>query len=163
MTSITIRAVTQSDVPGIRPIVDATLFPAELLDDMIAPYLGAEGNTDIWFAALDGDALIGVGFCEAERMTQGTWNLLAIAVSPECQSKGVGAALMGWLEALLAARGERVLIVETSGLPAYERTRAFYTRLGYVREACIRDFYQPGEDKIVFWKALNDQISDHPG
>lgn len=155
MSSIIIRAVARADIPLIKPIVDATLFPGEMLDDMIAPYLDVTDNTDIWFAAIAGETLIGVGFCEAERMTQGTWNLLAIAVSPDRQSQGIGATMMVWLEDLLSKRGERVLIVETSGWSEYARTRAFYARLGYVQEARIRDFYQAGEDKIIFWKGLS--------
>ena len=54
----------------------------------------------------------------------------------------------------MTERGERVLLVETSGLPGFERTRAFYRKLGYDEEARIRDFYQAGEDKVVFRKAL---------
>jgi ribosomal protein S18 acetylase RimI-like enzyme len=47
-----------------------------------------------------------------------------------------------------------VLLVETSGLPAFARARAFYRARGFDEEARIRDFYAAGEDKIVFWKAL---------
>ena len=39
-------------------------------------------------------------------------------------------------------------------------TRAFYRRNGYDEEARIRDFYGPGEDKIVFWKALQLPIGE---
>jgi ribosomal protein S18 acetylase RimI-like enzyme len=148
------RLARREDVAAIKPIVNATLFPAEMLDAMIAPYLGAPDNSDIWFVCERNGILLGVGFCEAERMTSGTWNLLAIGVEPALQSQGAGAAMMRWLEAALTQRGERVLIVETSGLPEYARTRAFYHRLGYTEEARIRDFYQNGEDKIVFWKDL---------
>jgi ribosomal protein S18 acetylase RimI-like enzyme len=87
-------------------------------------------------------------------MTEGTWNLLLIAVHPERQGEGIGAALMTHAETILAAQGERVVLVETSGLPEFERTRGFYDRLGYEREARIRDYYRAGEDKIVFRKAL---------
>jgi RimJ/RimL family protein N-acetyltransferase len=55
---------------------------------------------------------------------------------------------------MLAARGERILLVETSGLPEFERTRAFYAKHGYEEEARIREFYRAGEDKVVFRKAL---------
>ncbi len=67
---------------------------------------------------------------------------------------GRGTALLRHVEQVLAERGERVLLVETSGLPAFERTSAFYRRCGYDVEARIRDFYQTGEDKIIFLKAL---------
>jgi RimJ/RimL family protein N-acetyltransferase len=48
-----------------------------------------------------------------------------------------------------------MLLVETSGLPDFERTRAFYLKCGYEEEAHIRDFYATGEDKVVFRKVLN--------
>ncbi len=47
-----------------------------------------------------------------------------------------------------------MLLVETSSLPEYERTRSFYDQLGFDREAVIRAFYAKGEDKVVFWKHL---------
>jgi hypothetical protein len=39
-------------------------------------------------------------------------------------------------------------------LPHFERTRQFYRTLGYDVEATIREFYNAGEDKVVFRKAL---------
>ena len=35
------------------------------------------------------------------------------------------------IEEVLAERGERLLLVETSGLPAFEGTRAFYLKCGF--------------------------------
>ncbi len=49
----------------------------------------------------------------------------------------------------------RVLLIETSSTPQYEATRAFYSVKGYTHEATVRDFYGPGDDKIVFWKLLD--------
>ena len=48
----------------------------------------------------------------------------------------------------------RVLLVETSSTDQYEATRAFYEARGFDREALIREFYGPGDDKVVFWKAM---------
>ena len=84
-----------------------------------------------------------------------TWYLLLIAVRPACQGQGRGAALLGHVESALRASGQRLLLVETSGLPSYARTRAFYVKCGYAEEACVRDFYKAGEDMVVFRKALN--------
>ncbi len=132
-----------------------------MLDEMMAAYLnGVPGCADIWLTSethIAGDAdrvLTTIAYCAPERMTSGTWNLYLIAVLPSLQRRGLGAAMMAHVESLLAARGERVLLVETSGLPQFERTRAFYRRLAYTEEARIREFYQAGEDKVVFWKAL---------
>ena len=58
------------------------------------------------------------------------------------------------IEQMLTQRGERVLLVETSGLEDFEYVRAFYRKSGYEEEARIREFYKAGDDKIIFRKAL---------
>jgi ribosomal protein S18 acetylase RimI-like enzyme len=151
---LTIRPVTPDDVPALKAVIDANgLFPSDMLDDMVASYLNEGASDDFWLTVDDGGP-VAVAYYVPERMTQGTWNLLLIAVHPDREGQGLGAALLRHVEQALAERGERVLLVETSGLPTFERTRAFYRNLGYDQEARIRDFYQAGEDKIVFRKAL---------
>jgi ribosomal protein S18 acetylase RimI-like enzyme len=88
-------------------------------------------------------------------MTEGTWNLLLVAVHPEQQGNGLGASLIREVEQELRDRDQMILLVETSGMPEFERTRGFYRRLDFAEEARIRDFYAPGDDKVVFWKRLN--------
>ena len=87
-------------------------------------------------------------------MTEGTWNLLAIAVLPERQGAGFGSAMIRYLEERLTEQGERILLVETMGTPEFEATRAFYGKNGFTEEARIREFYEAGADKVVFWKHL---------
>ncbi len=152
--TILIRPAAAEDCAAIAAIADATLFPADMLGPMIAPFLNDPDCRHVWSVATQESRVVGFTYCEPERMTHGTWNLLAIGVEPAIQRRGAGARLMAALETDLAKAGARILIVETSGLDAYARTRAFYTRLGYDREASIRDFYDAGEDKIVFRKAL---------
>ncbi|MEQ8735739.1 MAG: GNAT family N-acetyltransferase [Rhodospirillaceae bacterium] len=149
-----IRLAEMQDISDIKAITDAVdLFPSNMLDDMIAGYLDGS-NRDIWFVGVMDGKTVAFGFCEPERMTDGTWNLLAIGVLPAHQSAGLGKAMMQYLEDRLATEGQRVLLVETMGLPEFERTRAFYKKSGYTEEARIREFYEAGADKIVFWKHL---------
>lgn len=44
--------------------------------------------------------------------------------------------------------------VETSSDDAQMGARKFYKKIGYVQMAVIKDFWNDGEDKIVFWKRL---------
>lgn len=88
-------------------------------------------------------------------MTDRTWNLQLIAIHPNHQGQGRGAKLLGYVEQALMMHGGRMLLVETSGLPDFERTRRFYVKCGYEEEARIRDFYATGDDKVVFRKVLN--------
>lgn len=153
--AIAIRPVTRDDMPALKAVIDATrLFPADLLGDMAAASFSGDAPDDFWLTVDEGGP-VAVAYCAPERMTHGTWNLLLIAVHPDRQGQGIGAALMRHVEQALAARGERMLLVETSGLPRFERTRAFYGGLGYDEEARIREFYGAGEDKVIFRKVLN--------
>jgi ribosomal protein S18 acetylase RimI-like enzyme len=87
-------------------------------------------------------------------MTDGTWNLYLLAVHPQHQGQGLGAALVRQIEQDLRSTGARVLLIETSGVPDFAGQRGFYTRLGYHQEARIREFYAPGDDKVVYCKLL---------
>lgn len=156
----TIRPVTPDDVPALKALIDATwLFPADMLDDMLAPYFEQGSASSQFWLTDDEDGPVAVAYYAPERKTEGTWNLYLIAVHPGRQGNGRGSALLHHVELVLAARGERVLLVETSGLPEFQRTREFYLGNGYVEEARIRDFYRAGEDKIIFCKDLGTSSS----
>jgi ribosomal protein S18 acetylase RimI-like enzyme len=153
-----IRPTTPEDTAALLALADATgLFrPNELeeLAEVLAGYFnGALGRDHCWVTDDDGGP-VGVAYYAPERMAEGTWNLYFLAVRPDRQAQGRGEALLRHVEQALAARGERLLLVETSGLPGLERTRAFYRKCGYDEEARIRDFYKAGDDKIVYRKAL---------
>lgn len=149
-----VRALARADLPMVALILDRTgLFPSAMLAEMAAPFLD-RGEPAIWLVAESGGTITGFAYCEPERMTDGTFNLLAIAVDPDVQGRGHGCALLRRLEDRLRATGARLLLVETSGLPEYAGTRAFYAARGFSQEARVRDFYQAGEDKIIFRREL---------
>ena len=87
-------------------------------------------------------------------LAAGTFNMLAIAVDPARQGRGVGSAIVEALESELVRRGARIVIVDTSATDAYAKARAFYRRQGYAQEATIRDYWAAGDAKVVFWKSL---------
>ena len=154
MTKAIIKTTLDEDTAGLQAVLDATgLFPSEMLPDMVAPALAGETQA-FWLTCYhDGEA---VGFCYTvpEDLTDGTWNMLALAVRPDLQGKRLGAALVKAAEDHLRTRQQRLLIVETSGTDTFARTRAFYARNGYQEEARIRDFWTQGDDKVIFRKAL---------
>jgi ribosomal protein S18 acetylase RimI-like enzyme len=140
--------------------VSSGLFPPEEIAevaDVLAAALRQELGPDHYWLTDDDGGPIGVAYYAPERMAEGTWNLYMLAVRPDRQRQGHGAALVRHIERQLADRGARLLLIETSGLGSFERTRAFYRALGYAEEARIRDFYKAGDDKVVFRKALADR------
>jgi ribosomal protein S18 acetylase RimI-like enzyme len=154
VTAGAIRRVAADDLAALARVIDGTgLFPSALLDGMLSGYLTGAAPEDRWWTVDDGGP-VAVAYAAPERFTDRTWNLLLLAVHPEHQGRGVGAALVRHVEQAVAAHDGRLLLIETSGLPAFARTRAFYRANGYDEGARIRDFYSDGEDKVVFRKAL---------
>jgi ribosomal protein S18 acetylase RimI-like enzyme len=151
-----IRPTKHDDIAALQEVLDGTeLFPSEMLPDMVGGFLADGESADIWLTCeANGKAL---GFCYAapEALADGAWNMLAIAILPTEQGKGYGGAIVEHLEAELKARGQRILIADTSGVDGFAQTRAFYRKSGYSEEARIRDFWAAGDDKIVFWKSLS--------
>jgi ribosomal protein S18 acetylase RimI-like enzyme len=151
---LVIRDLDRTDLPAIRRILhDTGLFPPALVEPMAEPFLSGQAPHH-WLVASQDDRLVGFAYAEPERMTEGTFNLLAIAVDPAHQGSGLGRALVAGLLKRLGRHRGRVLIAETSSLDAFDRTRSFYERLGFREEARIQDFYAEGDGKVVFWKHL---------
>ncbi|MBP8600721.1 MAG: GNAT family N-acetyltransferase [Candidatus Saccharicenans sp.] len=90
-------------------------------------------------------------------LTEGTWDLYWIAVSPEVQSQGYGRLLVRHLEDEVKENGGRLVIIETSSQPKYLPTRKFYEKLGYREMARIPDFYRSGDDRVIFGKYLREK------
>lgn len=153
-----IRLTIPHDTSALLALAEATgLFESdqiEKLAQMLNQHFSNETDSQgIWLTDYDNEP-VGVAYVAPERMTDGTWNLYLIAIHPNHQKQGRGAVLLRYVEQMLAERGERVLLVETSGTDDFEYVRAFYRNNDYVEEARIRDFYTDGVDKIVFRKSL---------
>ena len=149
-----IRPILPQDIPALKTVIEANgLFPPDMLDGMISGYFSSASIGEFWFTYKDPEP-VAIAYCAPEKMTEGTWNLYLIAVHPDYQGRGVGTAMMKHIEQVLTDRGERILLVETSGLAGFAKTREFYHKCGYAEEARIREFYQAGEDKIIFRKSL---------
>jgi ribosomal protein S18 acetylase RimI-like enzyme len=82
--------------------------------------------------------------------TIGSFDLYWIAVLDSYRGLGFGRKLMAEAERRIAEMGGRRVYVETSSRPQYDPTRGFYVRCGYAPEAVLRDYYAPGDDKVVF-------------
>ncbi|MGB3619564.1 MAG: GNAT family N-acetyltransferase [Catalinimonas sp.] len=130
------------------------LFPPTLLEEMIHDYLHNPLSQDLWFTCDGDDQPDGIAFCQAEKFTEGTFNLRAIAVRPDARGAGVGSRMVTFIEEELRARGGRLLIVETSGTDDFASTRRFYQKLGYRQAATLADFWADGDDKVIFRKKL---------
>lgn len=142
----------------LREVLDATeLFREEEVE--VALELFDEGisgrDADYhWLGAFRGELLLGAACWGPTPATEGTWDLYWIAVHPDAQGNGAGSALLDAAEEAARRAQGRLLVVETSGRPAYAPTRNFYRRRGYGEAARLEDFYAPGDARVTFVKRL---------
>lgn len=157
-TGIVLGELTAAARPRIAEILRASrVFSAaevtvalEVFDEAIAPsdYLlvGAFSPEGI---------LVGYACWGPTPATDRTWDLYWIAVDPVLHGAGIGTILLGEVERRLVGQHARMLVVETSSRSDYTATRAFYGRRGYAVAASVRDFYAPGDDRIIFVKRFH--------
>lgn len=100
--------------------------------------------------ARDGDAISGFALM-AYRSEDA--HLLLLAVAPGSRRRGIGSALIGWLEETLRLAGITRMPVEVR--QANRVARAFYARLGFEQVNASRGYYQGVEDALHLVKELN--------
>ena len=88
-------------------------------------------------------------------MTQGTFDLYWIVVDPRSQRQGVGSKLLDFLEEVVREGKGRMILIDTSSIPQYEKTQRFYSRHGFQEVARVPDYYHAGNDRITFCKKIS--------
>jgi GNAT superfamily N-acetyltransferase len=88
-------------------------------------------------------------------LSKGNWEIYWAAVDPNEQGHGTGRELMYRCEAAIKQLGGWQITLETSSTPQYERTRRFHMSCGYTEIARIPDFYNRGDDLVIFYKKLD--------
>jgi ribosomal protein S18 acetylase RimI-like enzyme len=155
-----ITTASKDDGPQIHAVnANTSVFSreeVECVDELWAEYqnLGAEKSGYHFIVDKEDGQVLGYACFGPRALTDRTYDLYWIAVSPGARRGGVGRGLLAASEEAVRKLGGRLLIVETSGLPKYEPTRAFYHATGYTLEATLKDFYKDGDDLVIFTKRL---------
>ncbi|GAB7045206.1 GNAT family N-acetyltransferase [Catenuloplanes indicus] len=154
-----IRAITPDDASDVATLaVTSELFPPEAIgfvQQMMADYFAAKADGGHACLVDDHDGrLAAVAYYEPLPATDRTWELTMIGVDRSHHRRGVGTGLLQAVEADLRTRDQRLLLIQTSATPAFDRARAFYLSCGYDEEARVRDYYETGDDMVLFRKDL---------
>ncbi len=156
---IMMRAMTAADKPSVmaifRALPEFNSMDVEIAEELCDDYIkkGESSGYYAYVAAVKGEV---VGFlCYGETpLTKGTWDIYWMAVRQDMQGRGVGTRLQTFAVEKIREAGGRMILIETSGIPLYARTRAFHENQGYSEVCRIPDFYEPGDDKVVYWKRI---------
>ncbi len=158
--AVSVRPAERADIDAIARLADeAELFPGEMTAELMSPYLEAPDANEIWLVASNEAGVIGFAYTAPEKLTAGTFNLLAMATSLTAHGSGIGTALVAATEQALVARSGRLLLVETSSQPGFEPTRQFYQSRGFAEVARIPDFWDDDDDKLVYRKDVRQPAS----
>lgn len=152
-----IRPMTSKDKKAVLNILQYTpeFTPAEvvLADEVIDDYLFNPTESGYFVLVAEIESKIGGYVCYGPTpITEGTWDIYWIAVDHTIQGKGIGKQLMEAAEQRIKEAKGRLILVETSSKPGYEKTNAFYLRLNYKESCRIIDFYMIGDDQITYEK-----------
>ena len=152
------------DIQSIRDIVESTGFfradeiviAVELIEERLAR--GKSSGYEFLFACQDGKPVAyscyGLIPCTIK-----SYDLYWIAVHNNFRGTGIGSYLLNLTEKEIASAGGYGLYAETSSREQYLSTRKFYEKNDYQLKACFEDFYDDGDDKVVYVKYLNDRPS----
>jgi len=154
----TLRLATRNDAPLIarlsRDRIEQGLGWSWTTPRVLRSIADRETNTVV---ALDGDRLLGFGIM---KYRDDEAHLLLLAVRADHARRGVGTAMLNWLErsALVAGVGQVYLEARATNGEA----RAFYRGLGYREIQSVPGYYQGREDCVRLAKDLWERAALPP-
>jgi ribosomal protein S18 acetylase RimI-like enzyme len=130
---------------------DEILIAVELVEEWLLK--GKASGYEFLFAEVGGETIAyscwGLIPC-----TLHSYDLYWIAAHKDFMNKGIGRALLRETENAIWKAGGTGIYIETSSKPQYTPTRAFYEKNGYILKARFEDYYDRGDDKIVYKKKV---------
>jgi GNAT superfamily N-acetyltransferase len=149
-----------SDLDIVREIVSSSGYFSSMEVDVALEVLserlvkGDSSGYSFFFAEIEGN-VVGYACFGPIPCTLTSFDLYWIAVRPDLRGGGAGRCILERVEDEIRKMGGTRIYVETSSRELYGPTRSFYAKCGYEQEATLRNFYAPGDDKIVFLKMLD--------
>ena len=154
------RDVLKSDLTDVREILESSGFfhdfEVDVAVDLVKEALeqGPASGYHFLFVESEGKT-IGYSCFGDIPCTKNSYDIYWIAVHENQRGKGAGGRVLLETENIIKEMGGNGVYLETSSTEKYVPTRAFYLKYGYAIEAQIRDFYDYGDDKVLFVKRLN--------
>ena len=148
-----------SDMKHVREIVVSSGFfskaEIEVAVELVQVRLnkGIESGYHFLFAEED-KKVVGYSCFGPIPCTVESYDIYWIAVQEELRRSGLGVELLKKVEEKIKEMGGKRIYVETSSREQYEPTRSFYSRCGYRKEATLKNFYSPGDDKVIYLRAF---------
>lgn len=155
-----IRNIIEDDRQALQDVIHSngifTVEEKKIALELIDTCLNQSNQKDYEIDVIENSAGTTMGFvCYGPTpLTEGTLDIYWLTVHSSSHKQGFGKALLNWVEKTAIDRRTRLILIETSSNAKYASTRRFYERRGYNETARVRDFYRPGDDRIIYCKYL---------
>jgi ribosomal protein S18 acetylase RimI-like enzyme len=152
--------VIPTDLKTVKEIVESTgFFTAEEIEvavELVDAGLSGGSISDYLFLFCEDEGGKVLGYTCYGRIpcTAGSFDLYWIAVHRDHQGFHIGKKLLEKTEDTIKKMGGMGIYIETSSRDLYKPTQGFYLHAGYREEATLRDYYSPGDGKIIYVKHL---------
>lgn len=151
--------VHQDDMIHVHDIIESTGFfhsyeiavAVELVEERLKK--GIESGYYFIFAETGGKT-VGYTCCGNIPCTLHSFDLYWIAVHNDYRSHGLGKILMDKTEEAIKKMGGKGIFIETSSREKYIPTQKFYDKCNCELVARINDFYDTGDDKLIYKKTV---------
>ena len=147
------------DVDSILNIVKSSGFfsteEVEMAVELVQENLSKGESSGYCFLLVEfSERVVGYSCYGPIPCTKESCDLYWIAVLNEFRGQGIGRDLLERTEEKIGKIGGKRIYLDTSSRDQYEPTRSFYRAGGFEQEAVLKDFYSPGDDKVIYVKQL---------
>ena len=134
----------------------------DTLNEVVEDYRGNPGTTYRIFEEKDGDRVVGFVIFGRTPMPEFAWDIYWLVVDRHFQRRSMGKRLITKVQDFLSAKYPKAILrVETSSRVDYSAARNFYLKQDFKEAGRIKDFYEDGDDLVVFVKYIENK-ENHP-
>jgi len=154
------NTLINSDRKAIKALLESTNvfydFEIDVALEIIDTFLNQGETSGYYFYVAEQDGQV-VGYINfgPTPCTRASWDIYWMAVKKDLQGHGLGSILMRMAEGKIAEMNGENIWIETSSRPDYLPTRRFYLKTTYSQVCELSDFYDKGDNKVIFVKYLN--------
>ncbi|MBI5576697.1 MAG: GNAT family N-acetyltransferase [Deltaproteobacteria bacterium] len=159
-TQAMIRPIEEKDRDAVRNLIDGTgafkPFEVDVAMELVDIALTSPDQEDYHpFVLEEEDGTVAAYACFGKNpMTKFTFDLYWLATRADRMGKGYGRKIVSFVEEEVRKRGGKLLVIETSSKESYGTTREFYIRIGCTLAAQLPDYYDDGDDKLIYLKRI---------
>ena len=155
-----IRSIEAKDRDAVRNLIDGTaVFKSHEVDvamELVDIALTRPDQDDYHpFVLVEDDGTVAAYACFGKNaMTKSTFDLYWLATRADRMGKGYGRKIVSFVEEEVKKLGGKLLVIETSSKESYGSTREFYIKIGCTLAAQLPDYYDEGDDKLIYLKRI---------